>query len=223
MRGGRHVCVCAATASGNRSPTCCARGGGARRPARARAPSFPTKALAHDQLASLSAFADAACPHLLAAAFDGDTPMVDRPQLRRKCHAFLTNPDILHSTVLRKHREWADVLANLKVIAVDECHAYRGVFGSHVALVLRRLRRLCARYGSHPTIVCCSATIANPREHASALTGVAAADLAVVDAAARAGRGPRALEPAAARAVGRARHDGLPPGGAARRHSAVER
>ena len=193
MRGGRHVCVCTATASGKSLAYVLPLVAAVRAAPRARALLlFPTKALAHDQLASLSAFADAACPHLLAAAFDGDTPMVDRPQLRRKCHAFLTNPDILHSTVLRKHSEWADVLANLKVIAVDECHAYRGVFGSHVALVLRRLRRLCARYGSHPTIVCCSATIANPREHASALTGVASADLAVVDADGGA-RGPRSL------------------------------
>ena len=101
MRGGRHVCVCTATASGKSLAYVLPLVAAVRADPRARALLlFPTKALAHDQLASLSAFADAACPHLLAAAFDGDTPMVDRPQLRRKCRAFLTNPDILHSSVL---------------------------------------------------------------------------------------------------------------------------
>ena len=143
---------------------------------------FPTKALAHDQLGSLRSLADAACPSLYAATLDGDTPRVDRAQLAARAHVLLANPDILHATVLPRHAEWSDLLRNLKVIAVDEAHAYHGTFGSHVALVLRRLRRLCHWYGSSPRIVCCSATIANPREHMANLTGISAGEITLVAA-----------------------------------------
>jgi DEAD/DEAH box helicase domain-containing protein len=134
---------------------------------------FPTKALANDQIRSLNSLADAAgCNHFLGATFDGDTAEADRPQLRLRAHAFATNPDMLHATILPRHAEWAPVLRGLKIVVLDEAHTYHGVWGSHVALVLRRLRRLCAMYGSSPVFVCCSATIANPREHVSALTGL---------------------------------------------------
>ena len=141
---------------------------------------FPTKALAQDQLGKLSALAEAACPMLLAATLDGDTPKADRLQLRQRCHVFLSNPDLLAATILPRHDEWSEVLSNLALVAVDEAHAYHGVFGSHVALVLRRLRRLCALYGASPTFVGCSATIASPRAHFALLTGLPAEAIAAV-------------------------------------------
>ena len=144
---------------------------------------YPLQALAQDQLRSLEALAEAAgCSHFLAASYDGDTAQVDRPQLRQRAHAFLTNPDMLHASVLPQHAEWASVLRQLKLVVVDEAHAYHGVFGSHVGLVLRRLRRICAKYGSRPRFVCCSATIANPLQHAARLLGLAEEELALVGA-----------------------------------------
>jgi DEAD/DEAH box helicase domain-containing protein len=124
---------------------------------------FPTKALAQDQLRALREIV----PESLArriGVFDGDTPQEDRPALRRNARAVITNPDMLHFGMLPNHRSWARFLAGLRYIVVDEAHAYRGVFGSHVANVLRRLYRLCRRYGSTPQFICCSATIANPVE-----------------------------------------------------------
>lgn len=143
---------------------------------------FPTKALAQDQLRALTSLADAACPHLYAATLDGDVPKADRVQLATRAHVLLANPDILHACVLPHHADWKEMLSNLKLIAIDEAHACHGVFGSHVALVIRRLRRLCALYGAAPRVICCSATIANPREHAAALTGVSPHELTVVTA-----------------------------------------
>ncbi|KAF4032970.1 hypothetical protein GN244_ATG15075 [Phytophthora infestans] len=127
---------------------------------------FPTKALAQDQLKSLRRFMGAAdLPLHLGATFDGDTPMKSRSMVIRETRAFLTNPDMLHLTILPQHKQWKHVLSNLRLLVVDEAHMYRGVFGSHVSCVFRRLFRLCALYGSNPQVVCCSATIQNPEAH----------------------------------------------------------
>ncbi len=131
---------------------------------------FPTKALAQDQLHGLRDL----LPKRLAsrvAVFDGDTPSGERSGIRRSAQVVLTNPDMLHYGVLPNHRAWNRLLPSLRYVIVDEAHVYRGVFGSHVANVLRRLRRLCARYGSDPVFVLCSATIANAGELAQGLTG----------------------------------------------------
>ncbi len=131
---------------------------------------FPTKALAHDQLADLDRWSqDLRWPGMLAAAYDGDTPAADRPRLRKQARILLTNPDMLHAGILPGHLQWADFLANLQFVVVDEMHSYRGVFGSHVANVLRRLQRLVANYGGHCRFVLASATIANPQELAERL------------------------------------------------------
>jgi DEAD/DEAH box helicase domain-containing protein len=134
---------------------------------------FPTKALAQDQLRSLK---EIACPKLLSqeviAAFDGDTPQTERASIRKQARVVLTNPDMLHFGILPNHQSWSRLLRKLRYVVIDEAHIYRGIFGSHVANVLRRLRRLCAFYGSSPQFICCSATIANPKEHAQNLTGL---------------------------------------------------
>ncbi|MFC1920595.1 DEAD/DEAH box helicase [Chloroflexota bacterium] len=134
---------------------------------------FPTKALAQDQLRVLR---ETFTPELFSAqdfsTFDGDTPQAERAEIRRRARIILTNPDMLHVGILPNHRTWARVLRNLKYVVIDEAHIYRGVFGSHVAGVIRRLRRLCRLYGSNPVFICCSATIANPGEHAEKLTGL---------------------------------------------------
>ncbi|OLM29156.1 MULTISPECIES: DEAD/DEAH box helicase [unclassified Pseudonocardia] len=128
----------------------------------------PTKALAADQLRSLDGLApDGVRP----AAFDGDTPMDQRDWVRRHCRWVFSNPDMLHRSLLPRHGRWTTFLRRLRYVVVDECHTYRGVFGSHVALLLRRLLRLAARYGARPTIVLASATVARPEEFASRLTG----------------------------------------------------
>ncbi|CAI5713631.1 unnamed protein product [Hyaloperonospora brassicae] len=127
---------------------------------------FPTKALAQDQLKSLRRLLEAAeLPLHLGATFDGDTPMKSRSMVIRETRIFLTNVDMLHVTILPQHRHWKRVFSNLRLLVVDEAHMYRGVFGSHVACVFRRLFRLCALYGSNPQVVCCSATIQNPETH----------------------------------------------------------
>jgi DEAD/DEAH box helicase domain-containing protein len=133
---------------------------------------YPTKALSQDQARSLAALG---VPRVRAAIYDGDTPTEQRWQVRKWANAILSNPDMLHVGVLPHHDRWGDVLANLRYIVVDEAHVYRGVFGSHVANVLRRLRRLAAVYGSEPQFLLASATIANPGELARLLTGVEAA------------------------------------------------
>jgi DEAD/DEAH box helicase domain-containing protein len=145
---------------------------------------YPTKALAQDQARAL---AELAVPRVRAAIYDGDTPHEQRWQIRRWANLVLTNPDMLHVGVLPRHDLWADVLHNLRYVVVDEAHVYRGVFGSHVANVLRRLRRLARIYGAEPQFVLASATIANPRELAHALLGVDAT-LVGDDAAPRAER-----------------------------------
>jgi DEAD/DEAH box helicase domain-containing protein len=130
---------------------------------------YPTKALAQDQARSLAAFA---LPNTRAAIYDGDTPGDRRWQIRKWANLILTNPDMLHVGVLPHHDRWGDVLANLRYVVVDEAHVYRGVFGSHVANVLRRLRRLAHVYGAEPQFLLASATIANPGELATRLLGV---------------------------------------------------
>ncbi len=132
---------------------------------------YPTKALAQDQARAL---AELKAPNVRAAIYDGDTPGERRWQIRRWANVILTNPDMLHIGVLPHHDRWADVLHNLRYIVVDEAHVYRGVFGSHVGNVLRRLRRLAGVYGASPQLLFASATIANPGELAAALGGVGA-------------------------------------------------
>ena len=136
---------------------------------------FPTKALAQDQLAKLNGMH---LKGLVAATFDGDTPREERAAIKRTAGILLTNPDMLSVGILPYHSSWAAFLRNLRFIVLDEVHAYRGVFGSHVANVMRRLRRVCARYGANPQFLCSSATIANPEELVRHLTG---ADAALVD------------------------------------------
>ncbi len=158
---------------------------------------FPTKALAQDQLKSLRRLMGVggaaepsgrdgpvgrlpgySMPSIRAGVYDGDTPQSTRRKLRDEAQVLLTNPDMLHSGILPYHTRWARFFANLRFVVVDEVHSYRGVFGSHVANVLRRLNRLCAHYGSEPRYLCCSATIANPKELAERLTG---REMALVD------------------------------------------
>jgi len=147
------------------------------RDARARALYlYPTKALAQDQARSLQALG---VKRARPAIYDGDTPREQRAQLRRRANVILTNPDMLHLGILPNHRAWADAFANLAVVVIDEAHVYRGVFGSHVANVLRRLRRIAAAYGTEPRFLLASATIANPGELAERLTGLP--DVAVID------------------------------------------
>src|SRR6476659_1466525 len=135
---------------------------------------FPTKALAQDQLAELQAMCetiDAATGEKIGVfTYDGDTPQDARRIIRSRAHLVLSNPDMVHSGILPHHPRWAKLFENLRYVIIDELHAYRGVFGSHLCNVLRRLRRICRHYGSNPTFLCSSATIANPRELAERLT-----------------------------------------------------
>jgi len=139
---------------------------------------FPTKALAQDQLAELHELSDLLSRRNVAAGsdleigvftYDGDTPQDARRSIRGRAHVVLSNADMVHSGILPHHPRWAKLFENLRYVVIDELHAYRGVFGSHLTNVLRRLRRICRHYGSTPTFVCSSATIANPRELAEAL------------------------------------------------------
>ncbi len=145
---------------------------------------YPTKALAQDQARKLGELRP---PGLREAIYDGDTPREDRPSIRRRANLVLTNPDMLNVGVLPHHKRWGDFLANLGWVVVDEAHTYRGVFGSHVANVLRRLRRVARLYGAEPRFVLASATIANPGELAERLTGLPF-ELLDDDGAPRAGR-----------------------------------
>ena len=141
------------------------------RDARARALYlYPTKALAQDQARAISAFG--LTRRVRPAIYDGDTPREARAQIRRTANVVLTNPDMLHVGILPNHPAWGELFANLAVVVVDEAHVYRGVFGSHVANVLRRLRRIAAAYGTTPRFLLASATIANPLELAERLTGL---------------------------------------------------
>ncbi len=136
---------------------------------------YPTKALAQDQARAL---AELQVPALRQSIYDGDTPQGERAAIRKRANLVLTNPDMLHVGILPHHDRWGDFLANLALVVVDDAHVYRGVFGSHVANVLRRLRRLAAAYGTSPRFVLTSATIANPVELAEELTGL---DFRLVD------------------------------------------
>ncbi|TMK70728.1 MAG: DEAD/DEAH box helicase [Actinobacteria bacterium] len=173
---GRHVVVTTCTASGKslafNLPVLDAI---AREPKQRALYLYPTKALAQDQARVL---AELKAPHVRAAIYDGDTPTDQRRQIRKWANVILTNPDMLHVGVLPHHDRWADVLHNLRYVVVDEAHVYRGVFGSHVGNVLRRLRRLAGVYGADPQIVLATATIANPGELVRNLAGV---DATVVD------------------------------------------
>jgi DEAD/DEAH box helicase domain-containing protein len=135
---------------------------------------FPTKALARDQIEAIRGLVGAATPlngSVGAGTYDGDTPPDQRRAARARAHVIATNPDMLHRAVLPHHDRWSAFLSGLRYVVIDELHSYRGVFGSHVANVLRRLWRVCAFHGSQPRVIACSATIANPRELAAALCG----------------------------------------------------
>jgi len=182
---GEHVLVTTGTASGKtlafNLPVLDAI---ARQPATRALYVYPTKALAQDQFRTLSSYR---VPRLRPAIYDGDTPAEQRWQIRRWANVVLTNPDMVHVGLLPNHDRWADVLANLRYVVLDEAHVYRGVFGSHVANVVRRLRRLARIYGSDPQFVLASATVSNPGELGASLVG---APVTVVgdDAAPRAER-----------------------------------
>jgi len=132
---------------------------------------FPTKALSQDQQAELNALVEAGELPLKAVTYDGDTPQSARRMARESARIVISNPDMLHSGVLPNHAKWIQFFAGLRYIVIDEMHAYRGVFGSHVANVMRRLLRVAARYGAKPSFILCSATIGNPAELAEALIG----------------------------------------------------
>jgi DEAD/DEAH box helicase domain-containing protein len=135
---------------------------------------FPTKALAQDQLAELHALSEVVTrgtdAEIGVFTYDGDTPADARRAIRGKAHVVLSNPDMLHSGILPHHPRWAKLFENLRFVVIDELHAYRGVFGSHLGNILRRLHRICRHYGSDPVFICSSATIANPKALAEGLT-----------------------------------------------------
>jgi DEAD/DEAH box helicase domain-containing protein len=147
---------------------------------------YPTKALAQDQARALHGFG--LTRQVRPAIYDGDTPRQERPAIRRRSNLVITNPDMLHVGILPHHTSWSELLANLAFVVVDEAHVYRGVFGSHVANVLRRLRRAAAMYGTAPRFLLASATIANPVELAEGLTGLEEISLVDYDTAPRAAR-----------------------------------
>ena len=132
---------------------------------------FPTKALAQDQLDELHGLITAAAADIKTFTYDGDTPGDARRAVRAAGHIVITNPDMLHTGILPHHTKWQKLFQNLRYVVIDELHGYRGVFGSHVANVIRRLRRICRFYGADPVFICCSATIANPEELAENLIG----------------------------------------------------
>lgn len=172
-RGGQHVVIVTSTASGK---TLCYNipviEAIAAQPRASALYVFPTKALAQDQQRGLARIAELD-PDLgiKSGTYDGDTPDSTRRKLREEANIILTNPDMLHQGILPSHPSWRRFFAGLRYVVIDEIHAYRGVFGSNVANVIRRLKRICSHYGSDPTFICCSATIANPGELASAITG----------------------------------------------------
>ena len=132
---------------------------------------YPTKALAQDQLKGLERLCSEELS-IRAGIYDGDTPQADRGVIRRRAQILFTNPDMLHLGILPNHKGWSLLFMGLRQVVVDEAHIYRGVFGSHLANILRRLRRVCHLYGSSPRFVLCSATISNPGELAQGLTGL---------------------------------------------------
>lgn len=132
---------------------------------------FPTKALSQDQTAELHELITEVGVDVKTYTYDGDTPQSARKAIRQAGHIVVTNPDMLHSGILPHHTKWTKLFENLKYIVIDEVHHYRGVFGSHLANVIRRLKRICDFYGSNPQFICCSATIANPDQLAERITG----------------------------------------------------
>ncbi len=170
LEDGRNVIVATGTASGKTLIYDLAFARAALEDARSTALFlFPTKALARDQLRQIR---DLRLPQIRAAVYDGDTPSAERPLIRKTANLILTNPDMLHRAILPAHARWADFFLRLALVVVDEAHVCRGVFGSHVAMVLRRLRRLVAHYGGEPRFVMASATVGNPGELAERLAGV---------------------------------------------------
>jgi len=145
---------------------------------------FPTKALAQDQLKELNELSGKLGGAIKSFTYDGDTPADRRQLARSQGNVIITNPDMLSAGILPHHTGWASFFQNLKYIVVDELHSYRGIFGSHLANLFARLERICEFYGSHPVFICCSATIANPKEHAEALIGRAVQLIAQSGAAA---------------------------------------
>jgi len=132
---------------------------------------FPTKALSSDQVSELYEVIEAMGAEIKAFTYDGDTAASARTAIRQAGHIVVTNPDMLHAGILPHHTKWVKLFENLRYVVIDEIHAYRGVFGSNLANVIRRLKRICAFYGAHPQFICCSATIANPAELSRAMTG----------------------------------------------------
>ena len=170
IRNGRHIAITTGTASGKslgfNLPVLAAL---TEQPKHRALYLYPTKALAQDQVRALGGLN---VKHIRAAIYDGDTESERRWQIRKWSNLILTNPDMLHVGVLPHHDRWGDVLTNLRYVVIDEAHVYRGVFGSHVGNVLRRLRRLAGVYGAEPQFLLASATIANPGELAHSLTGL---------------------------------------------------
>jgi DEAD/DEAH box helicase domain-containing protein len=170
VRAGRNICVVTPTASGK---TLCYNlpviDAVARDEAARALYLFPTKALAADQLVELRALADGAQIELKTHTYDGDTPPAIRSVVRSAGQVAITNPDMLHSAILPHHTKWFKLFENLRFVVIDELHTYRGLFGSHVANVIRRLRRVCRHYGADPVFICASATIANPGDLAERL------------------------------------------------------
>jgi DEAD/DEAH box helicase domain-containing protein len=170
VRDGRNVCVVTPTASGK---TLCYNlpvlDAIVRDPTARALYLFPTKALAADQLTELRMLADAAELELKTSTYDGDTPPTVRSVVRAAGQVVITNPDMLHAAILPHHTKWFKLFENLRFVVIDELHTYRGLFGSHVANVIRRLRRVCRHYGADPVFICASATIANPRDLAEQL------------------------------------------------------
>ncbi|MDL2205876.1 DEAD/DEAH box helicase, partial [Eubacteriales bacterium OttesenSCG-928-N13] len=132
---------------------------------------FPTKALSSDQVSELYGMIEQLGADIKAFTYDGDTPAPARTAIRSAGHVVVTNPDMLHAGILPHHTKWVKLFENLKYVVIDEIHAYRGVFGSNLANVIRRLKRICAFYGSNPQFICCSATIKNPQELTSIMIG----------------------------------------------------
>ncbi|HXN89854.1 MAG TPA: DEAD/DEAH box helicase [Candidatus Sulfotelmatobacter sp.] len=180
VRLGRHLVVVTPTASGK---TLCYNLPVLQRlledPERRALYIYPTKALAQDQLAELGALKSGLPIDVRVDTYDGDTPPGRRTAIREGGHVVMTNPDMLHTGLLPHHTRWRRLFSSLEFVVIDELHTYRGLFGSQVANVIRRLKRICAFYGSHPTFICASATIRNPRELAQRL--LEEDDIALVD------------------------------------------
>ncbi|HEY65049.1 MAG TPA: DEAD/DEAH box helicase [Caldilineae bacterium] len=173
IRQGHHVIIATSTASGK---TLCFNvpvlDAIAQEPQTRALYLYPTKALAQDQLRVLRELTQEDLAWVHSGTYDGDTPRAARTRLRKQAHILLTNPDMLHLGILPNHTLWGSFFRHLRYVVLDEAHHYRGVFGSHVACVLRRLRRICEHYGASPQFIASTATIANPAEHMEQLTGV---------------------------------------------------